>query len=269
MALARTDLTLQGSAAISFDTDGVPFIMDDSATHIITNDHSLFPGNLVPLQVHVDTIETSKSRQWYQGIICLKLIDDANIKHTYDIPGPIYNPALNFDLLGIPKLAEYFNDRNSLPGNNVDSDGTTVKSSGCCLSLIWDHGWHMRNFMHGDSTLPEMLLNQGSGYFSAFCLLIQRQCNGKIAFPFSSVFSISPQHQEDAALVIDDKDSEDKEDTTCTTKSNGYATTPSVADPVDKVEWYVRHPLPLLNFLPHHQLLPHLSPRRKIHSSLG
>jgi hypothetical protein len=117
------------------------------------NDCSLFPGNLVPVQVHIDTIQTSKSRQWYQGTICLELIDDTNIKHTYNISNAIYDTASNFNLLGIPKLAEYFNNRNSLPGNDVDSDGATIKSSGCCLRLVWDHGRHLRNFMHGDSAL--------------------------------------------------------------------------------------------------------------------
>ncbi len=91
-------------------------------------------------------------------MICLELVDNAYIKHTYNIPDAIYNPASNFNLLGIPKLAEYFNDSNSFQGDNVDSDGTTVKSSGCRLRLIWDHSWHMHNFMHGDSALPKKLL---------------------------------------------------------------------------------------------------------------
>jgi hypothetical protein len=79
-ALATAEPALQGSAAISFDTDGIPLIVDkNSATFIITNDWSLFPGNLIPVQVHADTIDTSKTRQQYQGMICLKLINNANI----------------------------------------------------------------------------------------------------------------------------------------------------------------------------------------------
>jgi hypothetical protein len=161
---------LRGSAAIIFDTDGIPFIVDNSVTYIIANNRSLFPSTLVPVQVHINTIDISKSRQQYQGTFCLKLVDDANIKHVYNIPNAIYDPASNFNLLGVPKLAEYFNDRNSLPGKEVDSDGTTVKSSGCCSHLVWDHGWHMRSFTHGDSALLDILLYQGNGYFSAFCL---------------------------------------------------------------------------------------------------
>jgi hypothetical protein len=95
--------------------------VDDSATCIITKDWSLFQGNLVPVQVHVNTIDTSKSRQQYQGTICLELVDNANIKHVYNISDTIYDPVSNFNLLGIPKLAEYFNDGNSLPVEDVDS----------------------------------------------------------------------------------------------------------------------------------------------------
>jgi hypothetical protein len=190
-ALATAQPALQGSAAITFDTDGIPFIVDNSATCIITNYRSLFPGNLVPVQVHVDTIDTSKSRQQYQETICLKLVDDANIKHAYNNLNAICDLAFNFNLLRISKLAEYFNDRNSLPGEDVDSDGTTVKSSGCCSRLVWDHGQHMRNFTHGDSALPEILLYQGNGYFSAFCLRVRWQYDNKIAFTFSSTFYFS------------------------------------------------------------------------------
>jgi hypothetical protein len=58
-ALATMDKTLQGHTTISFDMDGIPFIVDNSATCIITNEQSLFIGNLVPVQVQVDTIEAT------------------------------------------------------------------------------------------------------------------------------------------------------------------------------------------------------------------
>jgi hypothetical protein len=119
-AFATRDPTLPGWTAVSFDMDGIPFIVDNSATCIIAS-----------VQVTVNTIENSKTRQHYKGTIHLKLVDDANIKYTYDIPGAIYDPASNFNLLGISKLAKYFKDWNSLPGDGVDCNGTTIKSSGC------------------------------------------------------------------------------------------------------------------------------------------
>ena len=216
--------------------------MDNSATCIITNDRSLFPGPLVAVQVQVDSIESSKSRQRYQGTIRLELVDDGNVKHIYDIPDAIYDSASNFNLLGIPKLAEFFNDRNSLPGDDVDSDGTTVKSSGCRSRLVWDHGRHTRTFTHGDSALPELLLYQGSGYFAAFCSRLKRHYDDKVAFAFSSAFSISPHQADDAALVSDDDDLDDEEN--IPTDEKGRALTHFSDGPVEDVEWYTPLPPP-------------------------
>jgi hypothetical protein len=121
----------------------------------------------------------------------------------YDIPGAIYDPSLQFNLLGIPKLADFFQDKDYLPGDNVDRDGTTVKSSGCCSCLTWDHGKHTRNFTHGDSTLPEIMLYQGHGYFDAFCTQLRCCYQDDVVFAFSSAFSISPSHIDNATIVLD------------------------------------------------------------------
>ena len=241
VAFATSSPALRGSESVSFETDGIPFIVDNSATCIITNDRSLFPGKLVPVQVQVDTVASSTSRQRYQGTIRLELVDDGNVKHVYDIPGAIYDPASNFNLLGIPTLADFFNDRNSLPGDDVDCDGTTVKSSGCRSRLVWDHGQHMRTFTHGDSALPELLLYQGSGYFAAFCSRLRRQYDDNVAFAFSSAFSISPNHVEDPALVSDDEESEDEGD--ASHRNTGHAATQSV-DSVEDLEWFTPPPPP-------------------------
>jgi hypothetical protein len=125
-------------------------------------------------------------------------------------------------LLGVPKLATFFNDKDYLPGDNVDSNGTTVKSSGCCSRLIWDHGKHTHHFKHRDSNLPEIVLYPGHGYLSAFCLCLRRRYDDNIAFAFSSSFSISPSHDETAALVSDNEDSDNKNfpDSLCGTQYN-------------------------------------------------
>jgi hypothetical protein len=137
--------------------DGIPFIVDNSATFIIANEWSLFIWNLVPVQVQVNTTKASQVRHHYEGTIRLELVHDANVTHTYDLTGMIHDPSSTYNLLEIPKLADFFNDKDYIPGDNVDSNGTTVKSSGCHSHLTWDHGQHMRNFTHGDSTLPKIL----------------------------------------------------------------------------------------------------------------
>ena len=98
------------------------------------------------VNVKVNTIEATQVRQRYEGTIRLDLVDDLNVTHSYDIPGAINDPSSKFNLLGIPKLADFFKDKDYLPGDDVDSDGTTVKFRGCCSRLTWDHGKHTRNF---------------------------------------------------------------------------------------------------------------------------
>ena len=169
IALTTTNQSVRGHSTVTFDTDGIPFIVDNSATCIITHEQSLFVGTLTTVNVKIVMIEATKVRQRYKGIIRLELVDDSNIAHSYDIPGAIYDPSSIFNLLGIPKFADFFQNKDYLPGDDVDSDGTTVKSSGCRSRLTWDHGKHIRNFTHGDSTLPEIMLYQGHGYFDAFC----------------------------------------------------------------------------------------------------
>jgi hypothetical protein len=106
----------------------------------------------------------------------------------------------------------------------------------------------MRNFTHADSALPEILLYQGSGCLSVFCLWVRQQYDDKIVFAFSSAFSISPQSQEDAALVLDNDDLEDK-DMVPTTWNTSYAMTQPLSHPLDKVKWY-EPPLPLTKSSP-------------------
>ncbi len=200
---------MQGHSTITFDADGISFIVDNSATCIITNKRSLFVGNLTSVNVKVNTIKATQMRQQYEGTIRLELVDDSNVAHTYKIPGAIYDPSSN--LFGIPKLADFFKDRDYLQGDDVDSGGTTVKSSGCCSCLTWDHGKHIRNFTHGDSTLPEIMLYQGHGYFEAFCTRLRRCYQDGIAFAFSSAFSISPSYVDSVALVSDGEYSDEED----------------------------------------------------------
>jgi hypothetical protein len=111
-------------------------------------------------------------------------------------------------------------------GDDVDADGTTIKSSGCCFKFVWDHGRHVQNFTHGESTLPELVLYQGTGYYSAFCTHMQQRYNNAVAFAFSSAFSISLDSTDDPALVSDAKDSDDKE--WKTTPRNGTSPLPNL-----------------------------------------
>jgi len=129
--LATTPRPREGNAPVSFDTDGIPFIIDNSATCIICNERSLFVGTLRPENYKVETVQTTVSQKCYAGTIRLELVDDSNDTHVYEILEAMYDPNTQFNLIGIPFLAAYFNDTNCSAGDDVDADGITIKSSGC------------------------------------------------------------------------------------------------------------------------------------------
>ena len=160
-------------------------------------------GPLRPENYRVETVQATLSQKQYAGTIRLELVNDSNATHVYEIPDAFYNPNTQLNLIGIPFLAAYFNDTNCSAGNDVDADGTTIKSSGCHSKFVWDHGRNVRNFAHGESALPELVLYQGHGYFSAFCTRVRQRYDFAVTFTFSSAFSISPDSTEDPAVVSD------------------------------------------------------------------
>ncbi len=211
IVLTTTPRSRAGNTPVSFDSDGIPFIINNCTTCIICNERSLFVGPLQPENYRVETVQTTVLQKRYAGTICLELGDDSNATHVYEIPETIYDPTTQFNLIGIPFLATYFNYTNCSAGDDVDADGTTIKSSGCRSKFVWDNGRNVRNFTHGESMLPELVLYQGHGYFSAFCKRVQQRYDDAFAFAFSSAFSILPDSTEDPAMVSDTKDTDNKD----------------------------------------------------------
>jgi hypothetical protein len=59
VALSTKDPNLRGHTTITFDSDGIPFIVNNSAMCIITNECSLFVGYLTLTQLQVNTVNAS------------------------------------------------------------------------------------------------------------------------------------------------------------------------------------------------------------------
>ena len=80
--------TAKASArSISFDTDGLPFIIDNSATGAICNERSLFVGSFSQQLVSIETAEGTFTKQRNIGTLRLVLNHDAGSQHSYDVPG--------------------------------------------------------------------------------------------------------------------------------------------------------------------------------------
>ncbi len=170
-----------------FDTDGITFVMDNSATCIICNDQTQFIGNLQYQQSEISTSQATGVSE-YVGTIRLHLIDDSGQTFQYDIPGAVYDPNSPFNICGIPYLGKFFGKNDPIP--SLDDDGTKITSSASRSHLVWDHGKHERHFSHGSRRLPELTLSTGYKYFSSFCTRVRRTYYDHVHFAFSSAHSI-------------------------------------------------------------------------------
>ena len=171
----------------SFDSDGIPFVIDNSATCIICNDRSQFVG---PLRVQHTSIETTHgtANSSYAGTIAIRLKMDEGQTFEYHVPNAIYDPNSPFNILGIPFLGDYFGAKDTIP--NRDDDGTYVQSSASKTTFVWDHGQHSQDFTHDARSLPVLTLDTGVGYFQAFCTRVHRKYEDTVHFAFSSAHSI-------------------------------------------------------------------------------
>ena len=171
----------------SWDTDEIPFVVDNSATAIIRNERRLFQWHLTITRVTIETADGVSTKTKLVGICRLVLTDNKNINYTYDVPGSVLDPATPIIVLGVPTPVTFFED-NAKAGSTYDDDGTTIKSGATRSYFICDHGKHERHFMHGSSVMPELHLYVGNEYFNAFCTRIQNILRDKVHYTFSSAY---------------------------------------------------------------------------------
>ena len=62
----------------AWDTDGLPFVVDNSATSIICNIRKVFTGKLIPTKIMLETAEGTSASTKLVGLISLVLTDDKN-----------------------------------------------------------------------------------------------------------------------------------------------------------------------------------------------
>ena len=89
----------------SWDTDEIPFVVDNSATAIISNNHRLLHGHLTSTRVTLETADEVSTKTQLVGIFRLVLTNNKNENYTYDVPGCVFDPATPINILGVPALA--------------------------------------------------------------------------------------------------------------------------------------------------------------------
>ena len=134
VSLATSELQESPDNSFSFDSDGLPFVIDNSATCIICNDRAQFVGNLRAKKSSVETTHESASTD-YVGTISLTLTTDDREKLQYHIPDAIYDPNSPFNILGIPFFGRFLGWGDLLCPTS-DDDGTYVQSSAMRSRLV-------------------------------------------------------------------------------------------------------------------------------------
>ena len=129
--------------SFSWDTYGIPFVVDNSAKAIISNERRLFHSHLTPTRVTLEIADGVSTKTQQVGICRLVLTYNTNINYTY-VPGCVFDPATPINILGVPALGTLFGD-NANSGSPYDKDGTTIKSGATRSYFIWDQGKHERN----------------------------------------------------------------------------------------------------------------------------
>ena len=94
--------------AFSWDTYGIPFVVDKYATAIISNKRRPFQGHLTPTRVTLETADGFSTKTQIVGIFCLVLTDNKNKNYTYDVPGCVFDLATPINILGAPALGTFW-----------------------------------------------------------------------------------------------------------------------------------------------------------------
>ena len=175
-----------------WDTDSIPFMIDNYITEIINRQRRLFTGSLIPTLVTLETKRRdnhyNQTRWYYEKL----LTDDATKHHLYIIPRFIFDPNTPVNILGVPALGMFFGD-NADATDPIAEIGTTIIYGSTKSQFIWYHGSHERHFMHCSSRMPELYLYADHRYYKYFYNRVHKFLSNKVHFAFFSAYSIEPQ----------------------------------------------------------------------------
>jgi hypothetical protein len=152
--------------SFSVDTDGIYFIINNSANGGIFNIKSMFVGDFERQIVTLVRAYGRTTTVKLVRLICLVLKDNAGKTWSSDIPDVVYDPELSYSLLSIPFLGKYFAENDAA---NESNEQTWIQSALTTSLFQWDHGKHQRHFKHGNTYLPGLLTNEGETNFTVFC----------------------------------------------------------------------------------------------------
>ena len=96
--------------SFSWDTDGIPFVIDNSVTAIIFSQRRLFTGPLVPTSETLEISEGLTPATKHFGTTKLILTDKNNNHHSYVIPHCVFDTNTPVNILGVTEIGTFFGD---------------------------------------------------------------------------------------------------------------------------------------------------------------
>ncbi len=183
IALATTP-PFKGYATYLFDTDGLTFVMDNSANTHVCRDKLLFVGDLRASNISLDTANGANGPQLQLGTIKVSWQDDNGDSHEYELDDVIFNPKSPFNIISIGRLGQQFG-KSDLPPTS-DDNGTFIRSSANFSTFTWDHGRFTRTFSHSSDGLPELPVNVGTSIYQTFCTKIRRIYDDSVSYAFAT-----------------------------------------------------------------------------------
>jgi hypothetical protein len=156
--LATSTGQYQQPNSFSVDTDGVYFIINNSANAGICNMKSVFVGDYERQIVTLVTAYGRTTTMKLVGTIRFILKDDKE-KPDHVTFLMLSDPESPYSLLGMSFFGKYFarNDEE----NEFDEQTWIQSASTTSLFQRDHHGKHQRYFKHGNTYLPELITNEG------------------------------------------------------------------------------------------------------------
>ena len=153
-----------------FDTDSSTIIVDNSANCIIWNNKSGFdPDSYISLANDLKSGITSATGEGVPvgiGTLVIGWYDDDHKFHNFRLQNAYHVPQSPVNILGLSAFSKIIGD--------YRIGGTRINSSGKDSVFTWDHGKYTRTFVHSESHMPELPVNDGYSTFHKMCNFIDK-----------------------------------------------------------------------------------------------
>jgi len=165
---------------VNFDSDGIPFVMDNSANCHICTDKTFFT------ELHLFTtmekealgsIGTIGDGAIPEGFGNMRLIwkDDCRVDHEYIINDVFYVPNSPVNLVGVTKFGKQIE-----PKDKDFPEGTNIQTFTNHSVFTWDRGQFRQTLIHPPCSIPIMFMNNGFQKLEALCTILEKVDNETI-----------------------------------------------------------------------------------------